>query len=314
MSDIKKVAVIGAGTIGANWATLFAMKGYDVNLYSRKAETRSKGIKTIRSNLDFFVEKEILSADDAARSFGRINEMAELPKAVKDVDYVQECTAEDYSIKKSIFKDLDEFSPEDAILASSSSGLSMSEIQQVTKRSERCIIAHPWNPPHLIPLVEIVPGEKTSKETVEKTFKFQTDLGKVAVIVRKEVPGYIGNRLAAALWREAIDLVDKGVASVEDVDKALYAGPGIRWALMGPHLIYHLGGGSGGIDHFIDHIGNTTFKAIWEDMAIWDHISDSMKRELIDGVKDEIGDRELNDLVKWRDDKLLKLLKVIYGE
>jgi 3-hydroxyacyl-CoA dehydrogenase len=314
VNNIKKVAVIGAGTIGAGWATLFAVKGYDVNLYSRRAETRAKSIKTIESNLDFLAEKEMLSKDDVAQSFERIKEVAELPKAVKDVDYVQECVAEDYGIKKSIFAEADKFSPENTILASSSSGLKMTEIQQATSRPGKCIVAHPWNPPHLIPLVEIVPGEKTSDETIDVTLKLQTKLGKVAVVVKKEVPGYIGNRLAAALWREAIDLVERGVATVEDVDKALYAGPGIRWALMGTHLIYQLGGGKDGIGHFIDHLGRTTFKTIWEDMATWSYITDSTKTELIDGVKSEMGKREMDELVRWRDDKLIKLLKVIYNE
>lgn len=310
---MKKVAVIGGGLIGSGWATLFAMNGYDINFYSRRAETRTEGVKEVKSNLKFLVEHGLLSKNDEKQSLERVKEVANLSNAIKDADYIQECVAEDYDIKKSIFKDLDKLSKEDAIIASSSSGLSMSEIQKVTKRPDRCIIAHPWNPPHIIPLVEIVPGEKTSKETIEKTFRFQTELGKIAVIVKKEVPGYIGNRLAAALWREAIDLVDKGVASVEDVDKALCAGPGIRWALMGPHLTYHLGGGKGGIGHFIDHIGNTTFKSIWENMAEWNYISDPMKEKLIDGIKDEIGNKSLDELAKWRDDKLIELFKVIYG-
>jgi 3-hydroxyacyl-CoA dehydrogenase len=186
VNNIKKVAVIGAGTIGAGWATLFAVKGYDVNLYSRRAETRAKSIKTIESNLDFLAEKEMLSKDDVAQSFERIKEVAELPKAVKDVDYVQECVAEDYGIKKSIFAEADKFSPENTILASSSSGLKMTEIQQATSRPGKCIVAHPWNPPHLIPLVEIVPGEKTSDETIDVTLKLQTKLGKVAVVVKKK--------------------------------------------------------------------------------------------------------------------------------
>jgi 3-hydroxyacyl-CoA dehydrogenase len=312
-NDIKRVAIIGAGTMGAGWATLFAIKGYEVNLYSRRAETRARSIKIIQSNLDFLAGKGVLSQDDTAQSFERITEIAELPEAVKDVQYVQECVTEDYDLKKSIFAEVDRFSPENTILASSSSGLKMSEIQQSTNRPEKCIIAHPWNPPHLIPLVEIVPGERTSNETIDITLELQTKLGKVAVLVKKEVPGYLGNRLAAALWREAIDLVEKGVATVEDVDKALYAGPGIRWSFMGSHLIYHLGGGKDGIARFIEHIGNTTFKTIWEDMATWTEISDSMKAGLIEGVKEETRGREMDELVKWRDDKLVDLLEVIYG-
>ncbi len=188
----------------------------------------------------------------------------------------------------------------------------MTEVQKSTKLPGRCIIAHPWNPPHLIPLIEIVPGKNTTSETTDFTYNFMLSLGKVPVLVKKEVNGYIGNRLAAALWREAIDLVQKGVASVEDVDKALYAGPGIRWAFMGQHFIYHLGGGKEGIGHFIDHLGRTTLKSIWEDMATWNYISDSMKTTLIEGVKEETHGRQVDELIKWRNDKLIELLKVIY--
>jgi len=309
---IKKTAVIGAGTIGAGWATLFAAKGCSVNLYSRRAETRAHAFQTLRSNLSFLVKKGLMTEDEMDSAFKRVNDMTSITDAVKDVDYAQESVAEEYDLKKRIFEEMDAVCPEHAILASSSSGLLMTEIQKATTRPERCIIAHPFNPPHLIPLVEIVPGKKTSEETVRATYDFHSKLGKVPVILKAEIPGYIANRVAAALWREAIDLVDKGVASVEDVDKAVYAGPGIRWALMGSHLTYHLGGGAGGIGHFIDHIGRTTFKTLWEDLATWTWISDSAKGKLIEGVKEEMGARTLDDLVKWRDDKLVELLKIIY--
>ena len=311
-NDIRKVAVIGAGTIGTSWATLYAMKGYDVNVYEKIPEQSARGMETVRSNLAFLKEKGMLSQAEMTQSLERVREMAELPQAVEDVDYVQESVVEDYDVKKSVFSQADKFSPGDAILASSSSGLKMTEIQQATTRPEKCIIAHPWNPPLLVPLIEIVPGEKTSRETIDATVRLQESLGKVAVVVNKEVLGYIGNRLAAVLWREAIDLVQKGVATVEDVDKAICAGPGIRWALMGQHLLYHLGGGPQGMSYFIDHIGRTTFEAIWRDAATWTSITDAMKTTLVNGVESEVGQREMGDLIRWRDDRLIKLLKDIY--
>lgn len=310
--DIKTVAVIGGGTIGAGWVTLFAMKGYKVNLYSRKAETRERSMQLFKSNIGFMADKKIIGKKAAEGSLTRVRLFEEMKPAVAKADFVVESVADDLALKKAVFKELDMFSREGVILASSSSGLLMTEIQTVTKRPGRCIIAHPWNPPHLIPLVEIVPGKNTASETTDFTYNFMLSLGKVPVLVKKEVNGYIGNRLAAALWREAIDLVQKGVASVEDVDKALYAGPGIRWAFMGQHFIYHLGGGKEGIGHFIDHLGRTTFKSIWEDMAGWSYISDSMKATLIEGVKEETHGRQLDELIKWRNDKLIELLKVIY--
>lgn len=313
VDDIRTVAVVGGGTIGAGWVTLFATKGYKVNLYSRKAETRERSMQLFKSNLSFLANKGVIGQKAAKDSLTRISLFEEIEPAVEEADYVVESVADDLALKQAIFKKLDASSREDVILSSSSSGLLMTEIQKATRRPGRCIIAHPWNPPHLIPLIEVVPGKNTAFETTDFTYNFMLSLGKIPVLVKKEVSGYIGNRLAAALWREAIDLVEKGVASVEDVDKALYAGPGIRWAFMGQHLIYHLGGGEQGIGHFIDHLGRTTFKTIWEDMATWSYISDAAKAMLIEGVKEETRGRQMDELIKWRNDKLVELLKVIYG-
>jgi 3-hydroxypropionate dehydrogenase (NADP+) len=311
MNEIRKVAVIGTGVIGAAWVTLFATKGYSVKAYSRKAETRERGLKSVKSNLDFFVEKRIISESDKQQALERITMVKEIAEAVSDADFVEECTGEVYDIKKNIFREMGKYAPAHAILASSTSGLSMTEIQEVIEQKDKCITTHPWNPPHLIPLIEIVPGKKTSEETTDTTFRLMEELGKVPVIVRKEVAGFIGNRLAAALWREAIDLVDRGVATVEDVDKAIYAGPGIRWALMGTHMIYHLGGGEqGGYEHFIDGIGNTTFKAIWDEMETRTYIDEPVKGKLSRGVQEEMKGKSFQDIIKWRDDKIIDILSL----
>ena len=315
MDGIRKVAVIGTGVIGAAWVSLFAQKGYEVVAFSRRPETRDKGFRQVCSNLDFFVGKGVLSAADRDASLKRVSFVAEIADAVREADFIEECTGETYEVKKPIFVEIDRHAPPSAIIGSSSSGLSMTEIQQAVVHKERCVITHPWNPPHLIPLIEIVPGKDTSQAAVDISIKFMEHLGKIPVLVKKEVPGFIGNRLAVALWREAIDLVENGVATVEDVDKALYAGPGLRWALMGSHLIYHLGGGEdGGVGHFIDGIGNTTFKAIWEELTTWNYITEPMKEKLIDGIRDEMKGRSFRDFVKWRDDKLFELTKLIYDK
>ncbi len=315
VEGIKKVAVLGTGVIGAGWVTLFAAKGYSVSAYSRKAETRTRGFETIQSNLEFLTSKGLLSDDVKRLSLERISMADEMQEAVRDADFVVESVADTYDIKKPLFEKMDAYSPAEAILASSSSGLSPTELQKDLKNKDKCIIAHPWNPPHLIPLVEVVPGEHTSQETIDRTMALMKDLRKVPCLVNKVVPGYIGNRLAAALWREAVDMVIHGVATVEDVDKALFAGPGIRWAFMGQHLIYHLGGGeAGGIGHFIDGIGNTTFHMIWKELATWDCIDDSMKAKLVDGVMKEMGEASFRDMVRRRDERLVELLKLIYGD
>ena len=313
MSAFKSVAVIGGGTIGSSWGVFFASKGCKVKVYESLSETREKILGRVDAGLRFLAENGLMAKDEVESSFNSVRIANSVPDALEDVEYVQESTSEDYAVKKHVFREMDAVAGPDTILASSSSGLLMTEIQKSTQRPERCVIAHPFNPPHIVPLVEIVRGEKTSLETVEATRQFMAGLGKVPVLLKKEVPGYIANRLAAALWREAIDLVENDVASVEDVDKALCAGPGIRWALMGSHLTYHLGGGEGGLERFIETIGENTFTPIWEDMKTWTSISDSTKSKLAEGIRRKNEGKSLAELAQWRDDKLVKLLKVIYG-
>jgi len=239
---IERIACIGAGLVGHSWATLFALKGYQVNLQSRKDSTLNTAMALIMSNMKFLRQKRIVKSDEVEGAVDRIKTTGSIEEAVNCVDYVQESVAERYDVKKAVFKKMDLYAPDHAILASSSSGLLISEIQKVTEKPQRCVLVHPWNPPILMPLVEIAGGAKTSKETIQNTYNLMLKLEKVPVIIRKEVPGYIANRIQAAVLRETIDLVDRGVATVEEIDRAVSAGPGLRWALMGPFLIHHLGG------------------------------------------------------------------------
>lgn len=312
---IRNVACVGAGLIGSGWATLFAGKGFAVTLQDLKRDALRRAIKEIRRNLEFLAKKGFLEENASEDSFKRIEITMDLKKAVEDADYVQESVSESYEVKKEVFKEIDAATSAHAILASSTSTLKMSVIQKVTRHPGRCIVVHPWNPPYLMPLVEVIPGEETSPETVEKTRRFMKSLGKVVVIQKKEVPGTIGNRLAAALWREAIDLVDKGVAELEDVDKAVSAGPGLRWAILGPHLSYHLGGGNGGIEHYLQHLG-PAMESRWKSLAKWTSLSSSMKKRIIEGIKrsERARKKSLEELIRWRDEKLGNLLKVLYEE
>jgi len=311
--DIRNICCVGAGVIGHSWATLFAMRGYRVYLQDANRRTLTRALGLIRSNIEFLRHKGLVR-EETTTILERVNTTTKLTEAVESVDYIQESTYEKYTVKKRLFKEIESAASKHAILASSSSGLLMTEIQKVTASPERCLIVHPFNPPHLIPLVELVPGKATSALTIQKTYQFMLELGKVPVTLKKEVPGYIANRLSAALWREAIDLVERDVASVEDVDKALCAGPGIRWAIMGAHLTYHLGGGTGGIRYFIDQL-EPAFASWWRDMRVWTSIPDTATKKVIAGVK-EIGivrTRKYEDLVKWRDDKLVDLLRILYS-
>ena len=309
--EIKNVAILGTGTIGASWATFFASKAIPVRMYDVDASILEKGVRQARENLSRLVEYGLLDTSTLGSATGNILSVGSLREMVEGADYIQESVLENYEVKKRVFHDLDALTSADVILASSSSGLLMSEIQSVTENPERCLIAHPFNPPHLVPLVELVPGRQTDLELVQFVKGFFEGLGKIPVVLKNEAPGHIANRLAAALWREAIEIVVRGIASVEDVDKALYAGPGIRWALMGQHLIYHLGGGDGGYEYFIDHIGKA-FGSLWEDMPTWTEISDESKKTLVEGIEDAVGDRSVAEIAQWRDEKIADLIKVIY--
>lgn len=310
-TEIKNVGILGTGTIGSSWATFFAYKGLKVKMFDIDSAILGTGAQKAKGNLDALVGHGLIQesiVDKLKRNIHPVDSVAQL---LEETDYVQESTLENYEVKTKVFSELDNIASQQAILASSSSGLLMSEIQKATKNPGRCLIAHPFNPPHLIPLVELVPGKQTDFQIVENVKVFFESLGKIPVVLKKEANGHIANRLAAALWREAIDLVITGVASVEDVDKALYAGPGIRWALMGQHLIYHLGGGEGGYKYFIDHIGKA-FGTYWEEMATWSEISDESRELLVEGVKRSMGDKNLGELARWRDEKIVELLRIIY--
>lgn len=313
--EIKKVACVGAGLIGQGWASLFSWKGHEVALHDTTEGILSHAFGQIRRNLEFLAEKGLSRERTLEEALGRIKVTTSLKRAVEEADYIQESVFESYKVKKDIFRQMDAASSPDAVLASSTSTLRMTTIQKVVKRPERCIVAHPWNPPHLMPLVEIIPGKRTSTVTIVSTREFMEQLGKVPVLQKKEVPGTIGNRLAAALWREAINLVDKGVAELEEVDKAASAGPGIRWAILGPHLSYHLGGGQGGIEHFISHLG-PAMEARWRSLAAWTSIPQSAKKKLVEGVKNAklIREKPMNEVARWRDEKLVELLKVLYDD
>lgn len=267
----------------------------------------------IQNNLHFMVSQDFIEQSQATSALEQISMTTNLQKAVRDADYIQESVFENYAVKKKVLKRVDLATPDHAIIASSTSGLLIGELQQVVTQPENCLIAHPWNPPHLLPLVELVPGKNTSPHTVTQTYKLMSKIGKIPVIVKKEVPGHIANRLQAAVWREAIDLVDQGVCSVEDVDKALVAGPGLRWAFMGSNLTLHLGGGSGGLRYFIEHLG-PAFSSWWNDMKTWETIPTSGAKKIVQGIKEvnQVKSMTAASLVEWRDAKLLQLLELLY--
>jgi 3-hydroxyacyl-CoA dehydrogenase len=234
---------------------------------------------------------------------------SDLPTAVERADFVQENGPERIDFKKKLYGQLDELLPADVIVASSSSGLTMSEIQLgCSSHPERCVIGHPFNPPHIIPLVEIVGGAKTSGDTIRRASEFYTGLGKRTVRLHKEVPGHVANRLQAALAREVYYLVAEGVVSVADVDTALCWGPGLRWGVMGQVLLNHLGGGMGGIEHFFAQFTGPV--TAWWKVLGSPELTPEVQKKLIDGLHEEVGSRSIDELAAQRDEVLLGLLEL----
>jgi carnitine 3-dehydrogenase len=308
---IHTVAILGTGLIGASWATFYASKGLDVRLFDAHADACEQGVKQIEKNLRHMQQLGVIAnADDA---LARVQRCDSLELLLDGVPFVQESVIENYEIKDALYREMEPHAPVDTIIASSSSGLLISQMQKSLQHPDRALIAHPFNPPHLIPLVELVPGDATSEDTVARAKEFYTGLGKKPVVLNKEVPGHIANRLAAAVWRESLALLDDGVASAQDIDNALTFGPGLRWALMGQHLIYELGGGDDGYEKFLDIFGNA-FSEYWKDMEDWTRIPDSAKAKAIDGVQDYFNDRSKADWINWRDEKLVALLKSVHED
>jgi 3-hydroxyacyl-CoA dehydrogenase len=237
---------------------------------------------------------------------------AAIAQAVSGVDLVQENGPERIDFKQKLYGQLDELLPPDVIVASSSSGLKMSDIQLGAKsHPERCVIAHPFNPPHLIPLTEIVGGAKTSEETIRRAAEFYTSIGQRTVRLNKEMPGHVANRLQGALAREVYYLVAEGVVSAADVDTALCWGPGLRWGVMGNMMLNHLGGGPGGIEHFFQQFTGP-MTAWWKTLGS-PALTPQVQKKLIDSVHAEVGSRTIEELEAERDEMLLGLLEIRKG-
>ena len=302
---IRRVAIIGTGVIGASWAAQFLAKGLDVIATDIAPDAETSLRRFVKAAWPAL--ERLGLAPGASQS--RLTFTADLPTAVRAADFVQENGPERIDFKQKLYRQLDELLAADVIIASSSSGLTMSEIQSACRlHPERCVIGHPFNPPHLVPLVEIVGGAKTSEATIERASEFYTRLGKRAVRLRKEVPGHVANRLQAALAREVYYLVAEGVVSAADVDTALCWGPGLRWGIMGNMMLNHLGGGQGGIEHFFQQF--TGPMTAWWKVLGQPVLTLEVQKKLIDSVHAEVGSRSIAELEAQRDEVLLGLLEL----
>ena len=298
---VRRIAIIGTGAIGASWSALFLAKGLEVIATDIAPDAEASLRRFVQAAWPAL--ERLGLAPGASQS--NLAFTADLPAALRTADLVQERI----DFKKKLYRQLDELLPPDVIIASSSSGLTMSEIQSACDlHPERCVIGHPFNPPHLVPLVEIVGGAKTSEATIERAAEFYTGLGKHAVRLRKEVPGHVANRLQAALAREVYYLVAEGVVSAADVDTALSWGPGLRWGIMGNMMLNNLGGGPGGIEHFFQQF--TGPMTAWWKVLGQPVLTPEVQKKLIDSVHAEVGSRSIAELEAQRDEVLLGLLEL----
>jgi len=287
--NLTRVGCVGAGVMGHSWATLFAVKGYQVALQDISEDNLERAMGWIKTALDLMAEKTVIQPSEVEPALSRVHPTTDLGEAVGEADFVLESVYEDYGAKRNIFRDMDAHAPEDAILATGSSWLLITEIQKATGRPERCVGAHGFNPPHIVPLVEIVPGEATSPETVERTRALMEGLGKTPIVVRKEVAGYLGNRIQGAVLQAARDIVESGVASVEEVDLAVSTGIGLRWALYGPFAVTYFNTPS----HLIDRYGLSGLVA-----------EGFQEHSLMKG-------KTFDEMVRWRNGKLMDMLRVL---
>ncbi|MDB5553486.1 MAG: 3-hydroxyacyl-CoA dehydrogenase [Rhizobium sp.] len=302
---IRQIAIIGTGVIGASWTSLFLAKGLQVvatDIAPNAEATLKKFVETAWPAL-----KRLGLSPEASQS--NLKFTADVAQALAGADLVQENGPERIDFKQKLYAQLDELLPPDVIIASSSSGLTMSEIQKgAASHPERCIIAHPFNPPHLIPLVEIVGGAQTSEATARRATEFYTSIGQRTVRLNKEMPGHVANRLQAALSREVYYLVNEGVVSAADADTALSWGPGLRWGVMGSLMLNHLGGGPGGIEHFFQQFTGP-MTAWWKTLGS-PVLTPEVQKKLVDSVHAEAGLRSIEELEAERDEALLGLIEL----
>ena len=305
MTEFNQTAVLGAGVIGASWTSLFLAAGKDVCVFDVS--------ETAEADVNAYIDAawptlvEIGLAVEGRK--GTLTFAATPEEAVKDADFIQENVPERLPIKLDLFQRIERLLKPSAVLASSASGLMVKEMQAGWKDPSRFVLGHPFNPPHLVPLVEVLGNDKTDPAAIEDAERFYKEVGKVTIRVNKEVPGHVANRLQAALWREALHLVKEGVASVEDVDTAVWAGPGLRWGAMGPHMLFNLGAGEGGMAEFCNRYADS-FHRWWDDLGE-PRLDAEIGDTLAQGIADEAKGRSVTEIADQRDALIVAHLKAV---
>jgi carnitine 3-dehydrogenase len=299
---VRRIAIVGTGVIGASWAAYYLSRGFDVVATDPAASAEANLRKYVEDAWPALAKSGVV----AGASRDRLTFTSSMQQALVEADFVQENGPERPDFKIKLFAEMDEVVPADSIIASSSSGITMDIMQSRCKRPERCVIGHPFNPPHIVPLVEVVGGAKTSEDVIERAMAFYASIGKKPIRLRKALPGHAANRLQAALYKEMLYLIQQGVLSVGDADTAVSYGPGLRWGVMGQSLQWHLGGGAGGIQHFMEHL-MPPLEAMMNDLKMPD-VTPALKQTIIDGVAGEANGHPVEQLATAENDVLLGLL------
>jgi carnitine 3-dehydrogenase len=303
--EVTRVGIVGTGVIGGGWALHFLAQGLDVVAYDPHPE-RERRFALMRDTAWPALQRLGLKS---GASPDRIRFTASLEEAVADVPVVQESTPESLESKIEMLARIDHAAPPETIVLSSTSGLRMTDMQVKCRYPERTVVGHPWNPPYLIPLVEVVGGDRTSPEAVDWATRFYIAFGKRGVKLDREVPGFIATRLQEAIWREMLHMVNAGEATVEQIDEAITQGPGLRWAITGPGMNYHLAGGEGGMAHVLDQFG-PSLKWPWTRLEA-PELTDELRAQMIDGCVRESAGQSMTDMIRRRDAYLISILKLM---
>ena len=303
MKETRKVAVIGGGLIGMSWASLFLARGMEVVVVEPRPEGEAQLRRFVADAWPKLRALGLTTNDDLRHA-----QVISACNSLSGIDFVQENGPDRLAVKHQLIRQLEDVIAPDVVIASSTSSLLASDLQSAALHPQRILVGHPMNPPHLVPMVELVPGRQTSEESLQTAEVFYRQMERITIRVQKEVVGHLANRLTAALYREAVYLAAEGIASVADIDKAITCGPGMRWALTGPHLTYHLGGGAGGYRHYLDHLGPTQ-EARWRELGS-PRLTEEVKAALVAGMEEELGNQDREALVQRRDDALVELCKL----
>jgi carnitine 3-dehydrogenase len=304
-----KVAIIGTGVIGRGWATLGVSHEWEVVVFDTDARTLDAAVEEIGRRARALAKLGRADAASVELGLAKLSQGRSLLQACGQADWVIESVGEDLALKQRLFENLDQVARPDALLSSSSSGLHITEIAARCRNQGRCVVAHPLNPPELIPLVEVVPGKFTTPATVEAVVARLRELGRIPIALKREIPGNVVGRIAAAVWRECIELVLSGVVEVDELDRAVSLGPGLGWAAGGPHLTYHLGAGSGGVGQFIQHLMRA-FETWWGSLATWTTLEPEQVRALAAQIEKAYGGK-LEQLHGARDRRLAAILHAL---